>query len=414
MQRFCQKFTRACGVFAVCALLGIYVSPSVAAVRELPAVLRSTDARLNDEAITARTLLGGLSPSATVSASSDERLGAGGQTRYTYRLFGSIPIRTVTVLSGEAVSLRPGGDVIGITIHTKGVLVVGLGSVETRQGAISPGAAAGLISGDVIESVNGTAVSDANQLSKLCGAASGSITLGVLRGDESLTLTATPVTGTDGVPRLGVWVRDSTAGVGTLSFYDQVSKRFAALGHPVSDVDTHSLLTIREGRILPSEIIDIIPGEQGLPGELTGIFSVTGQSIGRIERNTEYGIFGRMDVDYENGWCGEIPLARASEAHVGGATLLSTVSTEGVKPYDCEIVRISEQTEPATKGMVILVTDQDLIAQTGGIVQGMSGSPVLQDGRLVGVVTHVFVNDPLKGYCVYAEWMYGCMQGQVS
>jgi stage IV sporulation protein B len=200
-------------------------------------------------------------------------------------------------------------------------------------------------------------------------------------------------------------VRDSTAGVGTLSFYDVETGWFAALGHPVSDVDTQSLLTVREGRILPTSIVDVRKGQEGNPGELVGVFSIYDTPLGTIKRNTEYGIFGEM-ADTSDFDAGEIlPMGYANEARIGPAQLIATVSANGPEAFDCEIVRVNAQSDAASKGMVIRVTDERLLEKTGGIVQGMSGCPVIQDGRLLGIVTHVFVNDPTRGYCIYAEWM---------
>lgn len=373
-------------------------------VRALPDAVRGTGENLPDAESLGRGFIAS-ERAVPASARTDERL-ASVEGRLTYRLFGVFPLRTVRLLSGEEVRLMPGGTAVGITIHTDGVLVVGLGSVDTSSGPVSPGASAGLAVGDVIESINGEAILSAEQLSSVCQKNRGTMQITVRRKAQSVTLSAMPVRSREGVTQLGVWVRDSTAGVGTISFFDDVTKRFAALGHAVSDVDTQSMLSIREGRILPSQIVDIVPGSEGSPGELTGAFSVSGDALGTIERNTEYGIFGKMTADYENGLCGELPLAEPSEVHVGGAVMLSTISSGGVRSFSCEISRVSAQTEAAPKGMVIEVTDDALVSTAGGIVQGMSGSPVLQDGKLVGIVTHVFVNDPLRGYCVYAKWMF--------
>ena len=170
-------------------------------------------------------------------------------------------------------------------------------------------------------------------------------------------------------------------------------------------MDTQSLLTVREGRILPTSIVDVRKGQEGNPGELVGVFSIYDTPLGTIKRNTEYGIFGEM-ADTSDFDAGEIlPMGYANEARIGPAQLIATVSANGPEAFDCEIVRVNAQSDAASKGMVIRVTDERLLEKTGGIVQGMSGCPVIQDGRLLGIVTHVFVNDPTRGYCIYAEWM---------
>ena len=352
---------------------------------------------------------------APVSAHADERLSnvadAGERAIMQYRLFGAIPVKSVAVVRSEEVMLVPGGFAVGITIRTQGVLVVGLGTVDTEQGALSPGATAGLQPGDVILRVNGESVLNAEHLSKLTDASVGTLQLTVERAGESLQLNLQPVRdASDDILRIGLWVRDSTAGIGTTSFYDETLRWFCALGHPVSDIDTQSLLTIREGRIVSTKIVDVRRGEQGSPGELIGVFSVTEKPAGTILVNSEYGIYGTVETTPVNPLYGEIPMGYAYEAHEGPAKMLATVSGEGIQAFDCEVVRVNQQSGAAVKGMIIDISDAELMAATGGIVQGMSGCPVVQDGKLVGVVTHVFVNDPTRGYCVYAEWMYEKMR----
>ncbi len=385
------------------ALLLLYFSAPMRALRALPDTLYASDAS------DARLLARALPPAGravTVGAAGGERLSdVTDATVVTYRLFGVLPLKSVTVLRSGETLLTPGGSAVGITIHTRGVLVVGLGSVETAGGPQSPGAAAGLAAGDVLLAVNGTEVDSAEALTRLCKAASAPLRLTVSRGGEARAVEVTPVRAAGGAMQLGLWVRDSTAGVGTLSFYEPQTGFFAALGHPVSDVDTRTVLDVRAGKLLASRVADVVRGEEGEPGELVGVFAPGGAAMGEIRTNGDYGIYGAMLDGYENPLTGSVPLARASEARTGEATLLTTVSDAGIEAFTCEIVRVSAQTAPAAKGMVVQMTDERLLARTGGIVQGMSGSPVIQDGKLVGVVTHVFVNDPTRGYCVYAEWM---------
>ena len=227
------------------------------------------------------------------------------------------------------------------------------------------------------------------------------------RAGAELSVTVHPACEADsGEYRLGLWARDSTAGVGTLSFYDENAGWFAALGHAVSDVDTQSTLTVREGKLVSAEIVDVARGEAGEPGELLGTFSTSGTPLGNIVLNTEFGIYGTMNTAYGNELSGAVPLAYAYEAHEGPATILSTVSGHTVGEYDCRIVRSTCSRGPRRRAWSWRSPTRSCSPRTGGIVQGMSGSPILQDGKLIGVVTHVFVNDPAKGYCIYAEWMY--------
>ncbi|MDD3920195.1 MAG: SpoIVB peptidase [Eubacteriales bacterium] len=353
--------------------------------------------------------------SITVSGQQDERLSEvtgisdeAGRQVVQIKLLGLLPVKTVTVHVQDTVVLVPGGDSIGVTLHTKGALVVGVSTVDTQTGQrISPAVEAGLQAGDVIEAVNGVEIKDAAHLSALCNLGDSAYLLTVLRQGKRFETEVHPLVDTaDGRSRLGIWVRDSTAGVGTLSFYDPSCNKYAALGHAITDVDTNSNLTVREGEILQSSIVDIVQGAQGEPGELRGTFGTASLSLGNIERNTEYGIYGSMYQGYYNPLYPQgILMGYPDDAVTGPAELLTTLSDEGIAAYDCEIIKVNPQSSPAPKGLVIEITDEELLQKTGGIVQGMSGSPLLQNGRLIGVVTHVFVNDPTKGYCMYTDWM---------
>lgn len=403
-----RGIVRTLGVAAAIAVGLWNYTPTMRALRTLPTVLRVVEG--DEEALSALEKASGnlvySDDVVAVSSQSDERLGNVSDSSCTYLLFGRIPVKTVQVLHSENVYLSPGGQAVGITIRTDGVLIVGLGAVDTDSGALSPGTAAGLKAGDVLLTANGETILNSAHLSQICESSEGKLVIELLRGDEKLTVSVQLVSDLlDSVWRLGLWVRDSTAGVGTLSFYDVETGWFAALGHPVSDVDTQSLLTVREGRILPTSIVDVRKGQEGNPGELVGVFSIYDTPLGTIKRNTEYGIFGEM-ADTSDFDAGEIlPMGYANEARIGPAQLIATVSANGPEAFDCEIVRVNAQSDAASKGMVIRVTDERLLEKTGGIVQGMSGCPVIQDGRLLGIVTHVFVNDPTRGYCIYAEWM---------
>ena len=326
---------------------------------------------------------------------------------YVVKLLG-IPVKRVSVHVRETVYVMPGGCSVGVSMYTKGVLIVGLGSIDTAEGRVSPAAAAGLRAGDVLISIDGVEVEGAAHMAELCGAHEGSaLTATVLRGGETLTFSVTPAVDlTDGVRRIGMWVRESTAGIGTLSFYVMSSLRYGALGHAVTDADTGERLLVKSGEIIRASIIGVALGEQGAPGEIRGTFNVLSKRLGNIEDNTVYGVFGTLYEPLPNPLYPEgVQLAYPDELEEGPAQILTSVDAEGVKAYDCEIIKLYAQDAADTKGMVIRVTDPELIEKTGGIVQGMSGSPILQNGKLAGAITHVFINDPLKGYCVYALWM---------
>lgn len=330
-----------------------------------------------------------------------------GTAEVTVDLLGLIPVKTVKVTVDEERSLVPGGESIGVMLYTKGALVVGTMDMVNEAGEqVGPAKDAGIVPGDVIETVEGQEVADADSLAKMVNSASGEqITLGIRRDDQLMEVTVTPERDAeDGKVKLGVWVRDSTAGVGTLTFYDPSTGKIAGLGHSISDIDTGSALTVKDGEIIFSDIIEIVKGEAGEPGALKGTFETGEEVIGNIEKNTDFGIFGTFEGDA--GVMGEsIPAASRDEVHTGDAELLCTLDDEGVKSYHCTITKVTPQSSPDTKSFVIKIDDEELLSKTNGIVQGMSGSPVLQDGKLIGAVTHVFVDDPTQGYGIYIDWM---------
>ena len=342
-----------------------------------------------------------------VAALGGERLGdvcvsavSGGDDSVTFSLLGLIPLHETKVnVAGER-TLIPGGQAVGVALRTQGVLVV---SRTARGDAKTP-----LRTGDVILSVEGEAVESAAALSKRINQLSRDTTsLCVLRGGREVTLAvATPVDQTDGKRRLGVWVRDSTAGVGTLSYMEPQSGAYGALGHAIVDADTGETLTVQEGALMRATVVGVTRAQSGKAGELRGSFLKEGEQIGTLAVNGAYGIYGTLDgmpegLLYPQG----LPVGSRSAVHTGAASILSTVDEEGPKEYAIEIVRCFAQNEPSPKGMIIRVTDERLLQKTGGIVQGMSGSPILQDGRIIGAVTHVYLNDSTQGYGMYIEWM---------
>ncbi|MBQ4340900.1 MAG: PDZ domain-containing protein [Clostridia bacterium] len=330
---------------------------------------------------------------AEASASSDETL----PPQAGFRLFGLITAKKVGAVIEERRSVFPGGEAVGISIRTRGVLIVGFGSDSGN----SPAYRAGLRPGDVVISVNGADVDSAEQITALMSSASSRVT--ALRGGKTMEFTVER--GEDGAA-LGAWVRDSTVGVGTLSFYNE--EYCAALGHSVTDADTGRLLQAKSGALVYAKVLGVVRGSRGAPGEIQGTFGASSPEVGRVFANTELGVFASVTGELPQK--SAMPVAFPDEVHEGEAVLLS--SADGaLREYSCRIVKAVRQSSPAAKGLVIEVTDERLICLTGGIVQGMSGSPVIQDGRLAGVVTHVFVNDPKKGYGAYAYWILKAMEG---
>ena len=322
-------------------------------------------------------------------------------------LFG-LPVKTLKVNVSDEVMVIPGGQSIGVTLFTNGALVVGITGIEMENGSTAnPAREAGMLPGDVIVSINGETVENADHVSKIVDQSEGTLNVVVDREGRKLDLSVSPITDyKTGKLRLGVWVRDSTAGVGTLTFIDPNKRWFGGLGHAICDLDTGSVLSVKEGEIYYSEVIQINKGENGVPGEIKGYFSSASGNMGLILKNTDYGIYGTLYDSVKLDELAEpIAVARPDEVVLGPAKILSTIDHEGVKEFDCEIIKINNQSTPEQKSLVIRVTDKELLEKTGGIVQGMSGSPIIQNGKLVGAVTHVFVNNPTKGYGLFADWM---------
>ncbi len=332
-----------------------------------------------------------------------------GESKLNLSLFGILPIKSIAVVVSPKMSLVPGGQSIGVSLYTKGTLVVGRSDVVTQNGEVkSPARESDLRPGDVIEKINGITIDNSSQLAQIVAKyGDEDLQLTVERDGTTIDLTIRAVRDQlDGKLRLGVWIRDSTAGVGTLTFYNPADGRFGALGHPITDVDTGTLLSVKNGEIVHSRIIDVKVGEKGTPGELRGYFSGEGTGIGAIDKNTRFGIYGSAYGAIDSPvYHRALPVGGQSTAHTGPATLLTTIDDQGVREFDCQIIKITRQNEPAAKGMVVEITDPELLKKTGGIVQGMSGSPIIQDGYIIGAITHVFISDPTKGHGVFIEWM---------
>ena len=292
-------------------------------------------------------------------------------------------------------------------VKDKGVLVVGTSDLT---GANSPARLAGIKPGDVILAADGRNIESTDDLTAIVAAyGAAPLPLTVQRGESTLSLTLQAKRdGQSGEYRIGAWVRDSTAGVGTMSFYGEVGQgvRYGALGHAITDADTQQVLTVGAGEVMLADVVDVRKGQSGHPGELKGSFLREARVLGGINRNSIYGIYGALNAAPEHPLYPDgLPIGRRDAVHEGAATILCTVGAEGMKEYDVQITQVTRQSSPAQRSMVLKVTDEELLAKTGGIVQGMSGSPIIQDGRLIGAVTHVFVNDPTMGYGLYIEWM---------
>lgn len=324
---------------------------------------------------------------------------------------GNFPVKKVNVNVLPEIKVIPGGQSIGVKLNTDGVLVVGHHLVETEDGEQSPGEIAGIKVGDMITKINGESIDKMNQVSSFvqdAGEKGKALQIEVKREDKVLQKELLPLKAKDEDSyRLGLYIRDSAAGVGTLTFYDPKSKKYGALGHVISDVDTQKPIVVHDGQIIRSSVTSIEKGSNGDPGEKLASFSDERQVLGNISKNSSFGIFGELTTNKlkNNIMDKEMPIAVSSQVKEGPAKILTVVEGEDVKEFDIEIVSSVPQKFPATKGLVIKVTDPKLLEATGGIVQGMSGSPIIQDGKVVGAVTHVFVNDPTSGYGCHIEWM---------
>ncbi len=323
------------------------------------------------------------------------------QGQASLNLFGCIPISTANVEFSNPPKLVVGGTPFGIKLLAKGVMVVGISKVQTKKGACCPADEAGLHLGDIITAINNTPVATNASLQTLVAKTKGkTVTLTVEHNGKTKTITLTPALSEEGVYRIGLWVRDSTAGLGTLTFCEPQTGVYGGLGHGVCDTDTGELVPMSSGEIVYANVTGTRKGVAGTPGELKGSL-ISNAPLGSLKVNCQWGVFGTLAKPLE----GEtVPLGYKQEVEEGDALLYSSINGT-LKGYTCKIekINISEKT---TQNMVIKITDPNLIAQTGGIVQGMSGSPLVQKGKLVGAVTHVFVNDPTRGYAVFAETMW--------
>lgn len=318
---------------------------------------------------------------------------------------------TVDEASTPVVSERvlvPGGNSVGVRMDVKGVLIVGLEEIQDEAGdVVNPGLKAGLQIGDTILEINGIKVYRAQEVIQTVNEIRGSLKLKIQRKEQTLNVKLDPVKSAhDGTYKLGVWVKDKTAGIGTLTFYDPQTGTFGALGHGITDPETGKILNVAEGELVNSRVESVKEGKAGTPGEIRGIFYEAESPLGNLEKNTEYGIFGHSYDNIESKIY-ENPLVVATKDQIkkGPAEILTTISGNKVEKFTIEIEKINDQDSPDTRSMVIRVTDPRLLNETGGIVQGMSGSPIIQNGRLVGAVTHVFVNNPEKGYGIFIDWM---------
>lgn len=322
------------------------------------------------------------------------------------KLFGIIPYKSVDIQVIQDKMLTPSGLPIGIYVKTEGVLVVGIGEFKNEKGdTISP-ANYILQAGDYILDVNGEKVENKKHFISMVENSGGEeMIMSIRRNDEVTEIKVKPEGNQNGEWKLGIWIRDNAQGIGTLTYIDN-DNTFGALGHGINDVDTSTLMQLEEGTLYKTEIVGITRGKDGSPGELTGYIEYENENIiGEITQNTAEGIFGVCSNDIsEHTFYEPIPIALKQEVEIGPAQIICSVTGEP-KFYDIEIEELHLENDNVNRGLVIKITDEELLTLTGGIIQGMSGSPIIQNGKLVGAVTHVLVQDAASGYGIFIENM---------
>ncbi len=315
------------------------------------------------------------------------------------------PVKDIDVTVTKRRYVAPGGDVFGIKLYTKGVIVVDIDSVTTKNGSADPAVSAGLKCGDIITHIGGKPALSSQQLTDAVEQSEGKkLNLKVERNGETFELALKPELSVNGGYKAGIWVRDSSAGIGTVTFYDDGIGMFAGLGHGVCDVDTGKIMPLNNGEAVRARVNGFYKSSAGNPGELCGVF--TDSAIGSLCVNHDMGVYGEL---IQPSGQKTVPVALENEVRLGDAQMITTVDESGPQYYDIEIVKIYPSSDLSARNMIIKVTDPELLDKTGGIVQGMSGSPIIQNSMLIGAVTHVFISDPSQGYAVFSQRMIETM-----
>lgn len=331
-----------------------------------------------------------------------------GEYKLKAKLFGIIPINNYNINVIPNTKLYPSGSLVGVSMNTKGAIAVQFQSfIDVNDNEVCPAKDAGIKMGDIIVEIRGKKVYNAEEvIEQLNKIDHREIEVVIKRENTQQTVMVKPLKAKDDNKyKIGLWVRDSVAGIGTLTCYNQDLTRFVALGHSINDVDTGVIMPVKNGDLIESELISIVKGRRNNPGEIRGVLKADNEDvIGAIELNNDFGIYGDVTKKVTPS-LDSMEIALQDRIKEGDAQILTTIDNNGPRLFDIKIKKTYKQTKKNTKSMLIEVTDKELLSKTGGIVQGMSGSPIIQNGKIVGAVTHVFITDPTKGYGIYIEWL---------
>ena len=336
-----------------------------------------------------------------------------GRADMTVSLFGVLPIKTVGVEAVRYEELIPSGEIAGIKVNTDGILVLGIGEFESNEGKVSP--CKGIIEkGDLIQACNNTSIKTKEDLKECVEQSKDEILrFKLIRQGDKREVEIIPIyCKNEGANKIGLWIKDSTQGIGTVTYIDPKSGKFGALGHGIAEQSTGRIVPVKDGELMNANIVDIKKGEKGNPGEISGTIDYANTNkIGDITQNNALGIYGTVTVDkVKSEAFAPMPIAFQDEINEGPATILASLTPEGAKEYEVDIQKVSKYSSEPSKSMVIKIVDEELLTITNGIIQGMSGSPIMQDGKIIGAITHVFVNDPTRGYGIFIENMLDISQ----
>ena len=331
-----------------------------------------------------------------------------GSEKLSVNFFDKLLIKDIEVSVLPKTTVIPVGNIAGLKLYTSGVLVVGMSEIEGEDSrTYKPYENTGIEEGDTITKINDKEVNTTDELIEKINMSKGeNVEIQYIHDEQTKECSIKPVKTSEEEYKLGLWVRDSAAGVGTVSYYEPSTHTFGALGHGITDIDTGDLLNIAKGEFVTAKILDIKKGEDGSPGKIQGTVE-NQETIGEISKNTEFGIFGKIkDISSLNiDTSKEMEVALRDEIQLGKATILCSLDNQTVGEYEIEITKINKENNYNNKSMEIKVTDERLIEKTGGIIQGMSGSPIIQNGKFVGAITHVLVNSSTEGYAIFGDLM---------